>query len=123
LLVPDNPRTGVSRACRYNPDLNPTYQELALHYGVGVVPARPYRPRDKAKVEVGVQVTLSPPSPQDNGDELAPLRLRSTGYSRFCELYQRWRSKQDVVAPGVPSWGKVFHRLGGRDHSGARCSN
>ena len=56
LLVPDNPRTGVSRACRYDPDLNPTYQELAMHYGVGVVPARPYRPRDKAKVEVGVQV-------------------------------------------------------------------
>jgi transposase len=56
LLVPDNPRTGVSRACRYDPDLNPTYQELAMHYNVGVVPARPYRPRDKAKVEVGVQV-------------------------------------------------------------------
>ena len=56
LLVPDNLRTGVSRACRYDPDLNPTYQELAMHYGVGVVPARPYRPRDKAKVEVGVQV-------------------------------------------------------------------
>jgi transposase len=56
LLVPDNPRTGVSRACRYDPDLNPTYQEMAMHYGVGVVPARPYRPRDKAKVEAGVQV-------------------------------------------------------------------
>src|ERR1700676_1046500 len=56
LLVPDNPRTGVSRACRYDPDLNPTYQEMAMHYGVGVVPARPYRPRDKAKVESGVQL-------------------------------------------------------------------
>jgi transposase len=56
LLVPDNTRTGVSRACRYDPDLNPTYQEMAMHYGVGVVPARPYRPRDKAKVEAGVQV-------------------------------------------------------------------
>jgi transposase len=56
LLVPDNTRTGVSRACRYDPDLNPTYQELAMHYSVGVVPARPYRPRDKAKAEVGVQV-------------------------------------------------------------------
>ena len=56
LLIPDNPRTGVSRACRYDPDLNPTYQEMAMHYGVGVVPARPYRPRDKSKVEVGVQV-------------------------------------------------------------------
>jgi transposase len=56
LLVPDNPRTGVSRACRYDPDLNPTYQEMAMHYSLGVVPARPYRPRDKAKAEVGVQV-------------------------------------------------------------------
>ena len=56
LLVPDNLRTGVSRSCRYDPDLNPTYQEFAMHYDVGVVPARPYRPKDKAKVEVGVQV-------------------------------------------------------------------
>jgi transposase len=56
VLVPDNLRTGVSRACRYDPDLNPTYQEMAMHYQVGVVPARPYRPKDKAKVEVGVQV-------------------------------------------------------------------
>jgi transposase len=46
----------VSRACRYDPDLNPTYQEFAMHYGVGVVPARPRHPKDKAKVEVGVQV-------------------------------------------------------------------
>jgi transposase len=54
LIVPDNAKTGVSKACRYDPDLNPTYQEMALHYGVGVVPARPYKPRDKAKVESGV---------------------------------------------------------------------
>jgi transposase len=56
LVVPDNLKAGVMRACRYDPDLNPTYQEWALHYGVGVVPARPYKPRDKAKVESGVQV-------------------------------------------------------------------
>ena len=56
LVVPDNAKTGVTRACRYDPDLNPTYQEMALHYGVGVIPARPYKPRDKAKVEVGVQI-------------------------------------------------------------------
>jgi transposase len=54
LLVPDNTKTGVNKACRYDPELNPTYQEMALHYGVGVVPARPYKPRDKAKVESGV---------------------------------------------------------------------
>jgi transposase len=56
LVVPDNAKTGVSRACRYDPDLNPTYHEMAMHYGVGVVPTRPYKPRDKAKVETGVQV-------------------------------------------------------------------
>lgn len=56
LLVPDNTRTSVSRACRYEPDLNPAYQEMAAHYGVGVLPARRRKPRDKAKVEVGVLV-------------------------------------------------------------------
>jgi transposase len=56
LTVPDNTKTAVTRACRYDPDLNPTYQEFAVHYGMGVVPARPYKPRDKAKVESGVQV-------------------------------------------------------------------
>jgi transposase len=56
LVVPDNPRTGVDRACRYEPDLNRTYHEMAQHYGVAVLPARPYKPRDKAKVEVGVQI-------------------------------------------------------------------
>jgi transposase len=56
LIVPDNTKTAVSRACRYDPDLNPTYQEFAMHYGMGVVPARPYKPRDKAKVESGVQI-------------------------------------------------------------------
>ena len=54
LVVPDNCRTGVSRACRYEPDLNRTYHEMATHYGVGVLPTRPYKPRDKAKVEAGV---------------------------------------------------------------------
>ena len=41
LAVPDNTKTAVTRACRYDPDLNPTYQEFAVHYGMGVVPARP----------------------------------------------------------------------------------
>jgi transposase len=56
LVIPDNTRTGVNRACRYEPDLNRTYHELAMHYGVGVLPTRPYKPRDKAKVESGVLV-------------------------------------------------------------------
>jgi transposase len=56
LVVPDNTRSGVSRACRYEPDLNRSYHELAMHYGVAVLPARPRKPRDKAKVEVAVQI-------------------------------------------------------------------
>ena len=56
LVVPDNLRAAVSRAHRYEPDTNPTYHDLARHYGVAVLPARVRRPRDKAKVEVGVQV-------------------------------------------------------------------
>ena len=46
LVIPDNTRTGVTRACRYEPDLNRTYHELAMHYKVGVLPTRPYKPRD-----------------------------------------------------------------------------
>ena len=56
LLVPDNLKTGVNKACRYEPELNPFYQNMAEHYGVGVIPARVRKPRDKAKVEVGVQI-------------------------------------------------------------------
>lgn len=55
-LVPDNLRSGVTRACRYEPDINPTYQQMASHYGTVVIPARVRRPRDKAKAEVGVLV-------------------------------------------------------------------
>jgi len=54
--VPDNLKSGVSKACRYEPELNPTYHDLAMHYGFAVIPARPYEPRDKAKVEAGVLV-------------------------------------------------------------------
>lgn len=56
ILVPDNLRAGVTKAHRYEPDINPTYQEMATHYGVAVVPARVRCPKDKAKAEVGVQV-------------------------------------------------------------------
>jgi transposase len=56
VVIPDNLRSGVSRACRYEPDTNPTYQEMAAHYGTIIIPARPGEPRDKAKVENAVQV-------------------------------------------------------------------
>jgi transposase len=56
VLVPDNLRAGVTRAHRYEPDLNRTYAEMAAHYGAAVIPARPNKPRDKAKAEAGVLV-------------------------------------------------------------------
>lgn len=56
ILVPDNLRSAVQKTCRYEPDLNPTYREFAKHYGVAVIPARAYKPKDKAKVEVAVQI-------------------------------------------------------------------
>lgn len=55
VLVPDNVRTGVRRPCYYEPQLHPTYAEMAQHYGTVVIPTRPYAPRDKAKVESAVQ--------------------------------------------------------------------
>lgn len=56
ILVPDNLKAGVKSPCRYEPALNPTYQELALHYGCVVIPARVRKPRDKAKAESAVGV-------------------------------------------------------------------
>jgi len=56
-VIPDNLKSGVKSPCWYDPEMNPTYQELATHYGVAVLPARVRKPRDKAKVETGVQIT------------------------------------------------------------------
>jgi len=55
-VVCDNLKAGISKACFYEPAVNRTYADLAAHYDTAVVPARPYKPRDKAKVEVGVQI-------------------------------------------------------------------
>jgi len=68
-IVPDNLKSGVTDPCRYEPGINPSYQEFAEHYGVAIVPARPYKPRDKAKVEKAVQ--------EVERQVLAPLRHES----------------------------------------------
>jgi len=56
LAVVDNLRSGVTSPCRYEPDVNPAYHDLAVHYGVAVLPARVLHPRDKPKAETAVQV-------------------------------------------------------------------
>jgi len=55
-IVPDNLKSAVSRAHRYEPELNPSYQDFAEHYGVAILPTRVRKPRDKAKVESGVLI-------------------------------------------------------------------
>lgn len=69
ILVPDNLKSGVTKPCRYEPDINPTYLDLAQHYGATVIPARPGKPRDKAKVESAVLIA--------ERWILAPLRNRT----------------------------------------------
>lgn len=69
IVVPDNLKTGVVKACRYEPTVNPAYAELARFYGIAVLPARVRKPRDKAKVENAVQ--------QVERWVLAPLRERT----------------------------------------------
>lgn len=59
LIVPDNLKSGVNRASFYDPEINRSYGVMAAHYGVGVLPARPQRPKDKAKVENGVKFAQS----------------------------------------------------------------
>jgi transposase len=56
MVVSDNLRSGITKACFYEPQVNRTYAEMAAHYGTAIIPARPYRPRDKAKVKVAVQI-------------------------------------------------------------------
>ncbi|HHI9922136.1 TPA: IS21 family transposase [Legionella pneumophila] len=56
LLIPDNLRSAVTKANRYEPQLNQTYTDLARHYETAIIPARPYKPKDKAKVENAVLV-------------------------------------------------------------------
>ncbi len=70
VIVPDNLKSGVTFACRYEPGINHSYQEFASHYGIAVIPARPKKPRDKAKVEKAVQ--------EVERQVLAPIR-----YERF----------------------------------------
>jgi len=55
-VVPDNLRSAVTRACRYEPEINTTFAEMGAHYGTAIIPTRVRRPKDKAKAEVGVQI-------------------------------------------------------------------
>src|SRR6059058_766146 len=75
-IVCDNLKAGITRACFYEPLVNRTYADLAAYYGTAIIPARPYKARDKAKVEVGVQVV----------QRWILARLRHRRFFSLCEL-------------------------------------
>jgi transposase len=87
LVVPDNLKSGVKKACFYDPDINPTYYELAVHYDTAVLPARVRKPRDKAKAEVGVQVV----------ERWILARLRKHTFFSLTELNTEIRKLLDVA--------------------------
>ena len=87
LVVPDNLKSAVRKACRYEPVLTRTYAELLAHYDTTALPARPYKPRDKAKVEVGVQII----------ERWVLARLRKQTFFSLAELNLALRELLDVL--------------------------
>jgi transposase len=87
IIVPDNLRSGISRACRYEPDENPMYHDFAKHYGIAVIPARVKKPKDKAKVEKGVQFV----------EDWIIARLRKQTFFSLAELNRAIRELLDEL--------------------------
>jgi transposase len=97
ILVPDNLKSGVTSPHLYEPDLNPTYQDMAAHYHVAVIPARSAKPKDKAKVEVGVQVV----------ERWILARLRNITFFSLAEL------KEAIADLLVDLNGRPFQKIPG----------
>jgi len=87
IAVPDNLRSGVTKPNRYEPDVNATYQEMAQHYGVVIIPARPHKPRDKAKVEVAVQIS----------ERWIIMRLRKERFTSLGALNERIGELVEII--------------------------
>jgi Integrase core domain len=123
LIIPDNLKAGVSRACRYEPDLNRTYQEMAQPYGLGVLPARRRKPKDKDHASYctsldildnfGCKLRVTSPI----SESLAGLSLRH-GTNDWLEKYEstiiRTHSFQNTFC-GEASGGSEVHALLCRD--------
>ncbi len=90
VVVPDNLKAGVNDPCWYDPEVNPSYLDLARHHDVAVLPTRPRHPRDKAAAEVGVQVV--------ERWVLAPLRNRR--FFSLAEWNQAIRERLQQVNDG-----------------------
>ncbi len=107
-IVPDNLKSGVTKACRYEPDLNAAYHDFAVHYDTAILPARVRRPKDKAKVEVGVQVV----------ERWILARLRNRAFfslselnSSIAELLEKLNAKPFKKLPGSrQSWFETLEK-------------
>ena len=95
-LVPDNLKAGVTKPSRYEPGINRTYQDLADHYGCVVLPTRIVKPRDKAKVEVAVQIV----------ERFVLAKLRNQTFFSLVELNVAIRDCVTAIN------GKVMRRIG-----------
>ncbi len=87
ILIPDCLKGAVTVPCRYEPVLNRTYQDLATHYGTAVIPARPYHPRDKPKVEAAVLVA----------ERWILAALRNQTFFSFAEMNAPIRERLDAI--------------------------
>ena len=101
-IVCDQLKAGVTRACRYEPQVQRTYEDLATHYDTTVLPARPYKPRDKAKVENAVLVV----------QRWILARVRNEVFSSLSELNRRIRALLDELnARTMRRYGKSRREL------------
>lgn len=96
MIVSDNLKAGVIKACFYNPEINRTYGDMATHYGTAVVPARPHKPKDKAKVENAVQLA----------ERWILAKLRNQTFFGLDELNAAIRPLRDALN------GKITRHLG-----------
>jgi len=101
LLVPDNTRTGITKACFYEPDINPSYLDMAHHYGTAILPTRVKKPRDKAKGEGAVQLV----------ERWILARIRNETFFSLSELNRRLKDLIEDLN------GRPFQKLPGTRRS------
>ena len=87
ILVPDNTKTAVIKASRYEPELNRTYREMADYYGTVIIPARPNKPTDKSPVETGVQIV----------ERRIISKLRNKKFLSLEELAEAFEDELEVI--------------------------
>ena len=94
LLVPDNTRTGITKACFYEPDIDPSYLDMAHHYGTAILPARVRKPRDKAMGEGSVQLVERSLRVTAEGVAQKSTSSRETGSMNFRLKAKKSKSRQ-----------------------------